>query len=314
MSRLTQTLPLAQKRQTWSIPSFQPSSVTQAPLIPPQVPLLRPHSTNCNRPFRIPRGLQNHYTPSRITILRHNKRIRLVNPRDCPFPNRRLLQPPTHPPRLPLSPTLPRSFPVPLRTPPPISHILRPIIRANLHRPYPRVIPATPPPLHQWAVFVYPRGRLVLIHSSHPHIHHLCQQAQPPRAVWSTFPFVVPFSSRSCPLSTSTATQRRKPVRLYRGLPFPHETSSHPVRTPLRPDMTHACRPIPDNPLCWTALGDRFEKNDILRIVRALAIFRPSLIALQMPMTDEDEVFVERCFQRSLLVRHFSHCPSRHVT
>jgi len=48
-------------------------------------------------------------------------------------------------------------------------------------------------------------------------------------------------------------------------------------------------------------LPRRFEKNDILRIVRALAIFRPSLIALQMPMTDEDEIFVERCFQRSLL-------------
>lgn len=58
-------------------------------------------------------------------------------------------------------------------------------------------------------------------------------------------------------------------------------------------------------PPCWNVLGDRFEKNDILRIVRALAIFRPSLIALQMPMTDEDEVFVERCFQRSLLVRLF---------
>ncbi|KAI0341960.1 hypothetical protein BDW22DRAFT_1358063 [Trametopsis cervina] len=44
-----------------------------------------------------------------------------------------------------------------------------------------------------------------------------------------------------------------------------------------------------------------FEKNDILRIVRALAIFRPSLIALQMPMSEEDEVFIERCFQRSLV-------------
>ena len=48
--------------------------------------------------------------------------------------------------------------------------------------------------------------------------------------------------------------------------------------------------------------GDRFEKNDILRVVRALAIFRPSLIALQMPMSEEDEVFVEKCFQRSLVV------------
>lgn len=45
-----------------------------------------------------------------------------------------------------------------------------------------------------------------------------------------------------------------------------------------------------------------FEKNDILRIVRALAIFRPSLIALQMPMSEEDEVFIEKCFQRSLVV------------
>ena len=50
-------------------------------------------------------------------------------------------------------------------------------------------------------------------------------------------------------------------------------------------------------------LPSRFEKNDILRIVRALAIFRPSLIAMQMPLTEEDEVFVEKCFQRSLLVR-----------
>ncbi|KAF8348318.1 transcription activator of gluconeogenesis ERT1 [Amanita rubescens] len=48
-------------------------------------------------------------------------------------------------------------------------------------------------------------------------------------------------------------------------------------------------------------LPNRFEKDDILRIVRALAIFRPSLIALQMPLSRDDEVFVEKCFQRTLL-------------
>ncbi|KAL8280871.1 hypothetical protein RQP46_006875 [Phenoliferia psychrophenolica] len=48
-------------------------------------------------------------------------------------------------------------------------------------------------------------------------------------------------------------------------------------------------------------LKKRFEKNDILRIIRALATFRPSLIALQMPLTEEDEVFVERTFQRTLV-------------
>lgn len=50
----------------------------------------------------------------------------------------------------------------------------------------------------------------------------------------------------------------------------------------------------------------RFEKNDILRVVRALAIFRPSLIALQMPLSLDDEVFAEKCFQRTLLVRFAS--------
>lgn len=40
----------------------------------------------------------------------------------------------------------------------------------------------------------------------------------------------------------------------------------------------------------------------MLRIVRALAIFRPSLIALQMPLTEEDEIFVERSIQRTILV------------
>jgi len=48
-------------------------------------------------------------------------------------------------------------------------------------------------------------------------------------------------------------------------------------------------------------LKDRYVKNDILRIIRAIAIFRPSVIALCMPLSEEDEVFVEKCFQRSVL-------------
>jgi len=59
-----------------------------------------------------------------------------------------------------------------------------------------------------------------------------------------------------------------------------------------------------------------FEKNDILRIVRALAIFRPSLIALQMPLSLDDEIFVEKCFQRTLLVHRafiFFSIPLSHV-
>jgi len=46
---------------------------------------------------------------------------------------------------------------------------------------------------------------------------------------------------------------------------------------------------------------EKFEKAEVLRIVRALGLFRPSLIALQMPLTEEDEIFVERSIQRTVL-------------
>ena len=49
-------------------------------------------------------------------------------------------------------------------------------------------------------------------------------------------------------------------------------------------------------------LFTRFQKNDILRVMRALAIYRPSMIALQTPMSDEDFVFMEKCLRRSLIV------------
>jgi len=44
-----------------------------------------------------------------------------------------------------------------------------------------------------------------------------------------------------------------------------------------------------------------FDQNDILRVVRALAIYRPSLIALQVPLSIEDETFAEKSLQRSLI-------------
>ncbi|OJA18607.1 hypothetical protein AZE42_01766 [Rhizopogon vesiculosus] len=88
-----------------------------------------------------------------------------------------------------------------------------------------------------------------------------------------------------------------------------YESSGHTSPSPTNHSTDHHSTINVTTPYDYTEgyhflmkhLPSRFEKNDILRIVRALAIFRPSLIALQMPMTDEDEVFVEKCFQRSLL-------------
>ncbi|KAM3581544.1 Transcriptional regulator of nonfermentable carbon utilization [Umbelopsis sp. WA50703] len=47
---------------------------------------------------------------------------------------------------------------------------------------------------------------------------------------------------------------------------------------------------------------DKMGREDLMRISRALALFRPSFIALIMNLTEEDLVFMEKCLQRTLLV------------
>ncbi len=48
-------------------------------------------------------------------------------------------------------------------------------------------------------------------------------------------------------------------------------------------------------------LAKHFDQSEALKVVKSLAAFRPSLIALQMPLTIEDEVFLEKSFQRTLI-------------
>ncbi|CAO0798969.1 unnamed protein product [Mucor circinelloides] len=46
---------------------------------------------------------------------------------------------------------------------------------------------------------------------------------------------------------------------------------------------------------------DKMSRDDLMRISRALALFRPSFLALIMNLTEEDLVFMEKCIQRTLL-------------
>ncbi|KAI7890672.1 uncharacterized protein EV154DRAFT_389213, partial [Mucor mucedo] len=46
---------------------------------------------------------------------------------------------------------------------------------------------------------------------------------------------------------------------------------------------------------------DKMSREDLMRISRALALFRPSFLALIMNLTEEDLVFMEKCLQRTLL-------------
>ena len=49
-------------------------------------------------------------------------------------------------------------------------------------------------------------------------------------------------------------------------------------------------------------LRRRFQKHELLRISLAMAKYRPSFIALTKTLKEEDLVFMEKCFQRTLLV------------
>ncbi|KAI7905045.1 uncharacterized protein BX663DRAFT_430673 [Cokeromyces recurvatus] len=46
---------------------------------------------------------------------------------------------------------------------------------------------------------------------------------------------------------------------------------------------------------------EKMNREDLMRISRALSMFRPSFLSLIMNLTEEDLVFMERCFQRTLL-------------
>ncbi|KAJ3066329.1 Transcriptional regulator of nonfermentable carbon utilization, partial [Podochytrium sp. JEL0797] len=49
-------------------------------------------------------------------------------------------------------------------------------------------------------------------------------------------------------------------------------------------------------------IAERMEKQDIMRICGSLATFRPSFMAVMMHLSEEDLVFMEKCFQRTLIV------------
>ncbi|KAG0228911.1 Transcriptional regulator of nonfermentable carbon utilization [Actinomortierella wolfii] len=46
---------------------------------------------------------------------------------------------------------------------------------------------------------------------------------------------------------------------------------------------------------------EKMDKEEMMRICRAMAMFRPSFIALIMNLTPEDLIFMEKCFQRTIL-------------
>jgi len=55
-------------------------------------------------------------------------------------------------------------------------------------------------------------------------------------------------------------------------------------------------------------LRRRFQRQELLRISVAMAKYRPSFIALTKTLKEEDLVFMEKCFQRTLMVFTYEDC------
>jgi hypothetical protein len=55
------------------------------------------------------------------------------------------------------------------------------------------------------------------------------------------------------------------------------------------------------------------NKEDLMRISRALALFRPSVLASMINLTEDDLVFTEKCLQRTLLVTPTQSALYKHI-
>lgn len=89
------------------------------------------------------------------------------------------------------------------------------------------------------------------------------------------------------------------------------------ARTPSNPDWEHSLRfstpmevytlisePFSHTPgfhHLFTYLRRRFNKQTLVEICRSLAEFRPIFIACSVTLTEEDMIFMEQCYQRTLL-------------
>ncbi len=96
--------------------------------------------------------------------------------------------------------------------------------------------------------------------------------------------FTDPHGQRPTPVARRpfSATNRVDPQNIYKTItkPFCYTTGYHLLNTYIR---------------------NRFNRDDLLRIARAIVGYRPSFIALTKTLKEEDLTFMEVCFQRTLL-------------
>ncbi|CAJ0875249.1 10888_t:CDS:10 [Entrophospora sp. SA101] len=107
-------------------------------------------------------------------------------------------------------------------------------------------------------------------------------------------------------LSASTTTEALSPHTAFADISFKKDNLGKKISNSLTLENVYA---NVDKPFSYTEgfhylvkwIRERMDKEHIDRIVKALATFRPSFIALIMNLTEDDLIFMEKCFQRTIL-------------
>ncbi|KAK7204042.1 hypothetical protein BZA70DRAFT_281373 [Myxozyma melibiosi] len=128
-----------------------------------------------------------------------------------------------------------------------------------------------------------------------------------------------PTASEPSPLlssSSGTAAHRSSLGNEVMGPPTGTATTSSSSSSALPPHIAPRRRRDPETvyasvtqPFSYTPgyhgiiayLKSRFDRPHLMRVARAMAAFRPSFIACTKTLKEEDLIFMEKCFQRTLL-------------
>lgn len=117
--------------------------------------------------------------------------------------------------------------------------------------------------------------------------------------------FVQPEQTQSSDLLRQSISQAQQQSR--KQAPFPVDSHSDPNRSKRRRDTSEVYTSV-TAPYSYTAgfhaltafLQRRFPSNKVLRVAKALATIRPSFISCNQRLCQDDLIFMEKCFQRTL--------------
>ncbi|KAK9477868.1 hypothetical protein V1514DRAFT_308283 [Lipomyces japonicus] len=141
------------------------------------------------------------------------------------------------------------------------------------------------------------RGLASLLSANDPNYNNSPQNSNSPPTPSSITPQVSSFTA------TNTATLSSAGPLIPTGLPShlgPRSRSTRRVPESVYASVTQPFSYTPGYHDLISYLKSRFDRPHLMRVARCMAAFRPSFIACTKTLKEEDLIFMEKCFQRTL--------------